>query len=97
MATQTAGPKETKTMPPESINLTAGLSGGSRRVRFAAEPLVCDTCDQGSWAEISRRSPRSADPGWNNWNSRAPPPVWMAPAGGGYGAKPKGFAPRHCW
>ena len=48
------------------------LVGGSRRVRSGAEPS-----DQSEIEAVSRRSPRSADPGSNNWNSWTPPPGWI--------------------
>lgn len=49
---------------------------GSRRVRSGAEPM-----DQESAAVISRHSPRSADPGWDNLGSWTPPPLGWMPAG----------------
>jgi hypothetical protein len=64
---------------PESVGFQDDLGhglGGSRRVRSGAEPM-----DQESAAVISRHSPRSADPGWDNLGSWTPPPVDWMPAG----------------
>ena len=50
--------------------LTLKKVRGSCRARYDAEPF-----DQGTVAEISRRSPRSADPGSYSSQSLTPPPL----------------------
>lgn len=59
--------------------------GGSRRVRSGAEPM-----DQESAAVISRHSPRSADPEWDNLGTWTPPPVGWMPAGDAFGTDGNG-------
>ena len=79
---------------PDGHKHRAWSIGGSRRVCFVAEPN-----DQGTGAEISRRSPRSADPGSYNWKPWTPPPGGLVSAGDAFGRlKPasRQSPPHHC-
>jgi hypothetical protein len=74
--------------PQNDAPAAEGAAGALAGPALAAEPIQADKA-------VSRRSPRSADPAWVDWNSRAPPPMGIMPAGGAFGHPPE-RAPRHC-